>query len=248
MNGRRLEVRDHGRGIPEGDLPHVFDRFYRSVEARTEPGSGLGLAIVKQTVERQGGTVWATTRPTGGAAVGFELPAGARGRRRVLTRAITNCLLRWLRYRDPHDGRVPMASTVLADVAASTSYAAPRRAARRALEPAREPGAVLHLDGGLGARRRRDDRVGRPTRRRRCLRDERRARCRRCALRARRTAPSSSSRASRAPRARSASRPSCTAVRVDAEPPSDGLYGAPARDGHGVHVIGDRGLVRVGRS
>ena len=74
VNGRRLEVRDDGRGIPEGDLPHVFDRFYRSVEARTEPGSGLGLAIVKQTVERQRGAVWATTRPSGGAAVGFELP------------------------------------------------------------------------------------------------------------------------------------------------------------------------------
>jgi two-component system sensor histidine kinase MprB len=74
VRGRRLEVRDRGRGIPERDLPHVFDRFYRSVEARTEPGSGLGLAIVKQTVERHHGTVWATTRPTGGAAVGFELP------------------------------------------------------------------------------------------------------------------------------------------------------------------------------
>jgi len=79
VNGRKLEVRDHGRGIPDGDLPHVFDRFYRSVEARTEPGSGLGLAIVKQTVERQRGTVWATTRPTGGAAVGFELPAVPEG-------------------------------------------------------------------------------------------------------------------------------------------------------------------------
>ena len=55
VTGRRLEVRDDGRGIPELDLPHVFDRFYRSVEARTEPGSGLGLAIVKQTVERQRG-------------------------------------------------------------------------------------------------------------------------------------------------------------------------------------------------
>ncbi len=35
---------------------------------------------------------------------------------------------------------------------------------------------------------------------------------------------------------------------VDAEPPTDGLYGAPAREGHGVHVIGERGLVRVGES
>jgi two-component system sensor histidine kinase MprB len=79
VNGRRLEVRDEGRGIPAGDLPHVFDRFYRSVDARTEPGSGLGLAIVKQTVERQRGTVWATTRSTGGAAVGFELPPVPEG-------------------------------------------------------------------------------------------------------------------------------------------------------------------------
>ncbi len=79
VSSRRLEVRDQGRGIPEGDLPHVFDRFYRSVEARTEPGSGLGLAIVKQTVERQRGTVWATTRSTGGAAVGFELPPVPEG-------------------------------------------------------------------------------------------------------------------------------------------------------------------------
>ncbi len=55
----------------------MFDRFYRSAVARTEPGSGLGLAIVKQIVERHDGTVWATNRAGGGAAVGFELPAAA---------------------------------------------------------------------------------------------------------------------------------------------------------------------------
>ena len=71
--GTRLEVRDRGRGIAPEDVPHVFDRFYRSTRARAEPGSGLGLAIVKQTVERHGGTVWASSRPGGGAAVGFEL-------------------------------------------------------------------------------------------------------------------------------------------------------------------------------
>src|SRR5207244_6801114 len=42
----RLTVRDHGPGIPETDLPHVFDRFYRAAAARARPGSGLGLAIV----------------------------------------------------------------------------------------------------------------------------------------------------------------------------------------------------------
>jgi two-component system sensor histidine kinase MprB len=78
VQGTRLEVRDEGPGIAAGDQPHVFDRFYRSADARTEPGSGLGLAIVKQTVERLHGSVWATTRPAGGAAVGFELPRAPR--------------------------------------------------------------------------------------------------------------------------------------------------------------------------
>jgi two-component system sensor histidine kinase MprB len=74
ITGRKLEVRDHGAGIPAADLPHVFDRFYRSDAARTRPGSGLGLAIVKQVVERHGGSVRAITVADGGAQVGFELP------------------------------------------------------------------------------------------------------------------------------------------------------------------------------
>ena len=48
VSGRELVVRDHGPGIAEDDLPHVFDRFYRSRAARGMPGSGLGLAIVKR--------------------------------------------------------------------------------------------------------------------------------------------------------------------------------------------------------
>jgi two-component system sensor histidine kinase MprB len=75
VDGCRVEVRDDGPGIAAADQAHVFDRFYRSAEARTEPGSGLGLAIVAQIVRRHDGTVWATNRPEGGAAVGFELPA-----------------------------------------------------------------------------------------------------------------------------------------------------------------------------
>jgi two-component system sensor histidine kinase MprB len=76
VNTRQLEVLDGGPGIPQEDQPRVFDRFYRSVNARTAPGSGLGLAIVKQIVERHGGRVWAENRPAGGARVGFELPPG----------------------------------------------------------------------------------------------------------------------------------------------------------------------------
>jgi two-component system, OmpR family, sensor histidine kinase MprB len=74
VEGRSLTVRDHGPGIPAEDLPHVFDRFYRSVRSRSVSGSGLGLAIVKSIVELHGGTVWAANAADGGAVVGFRLP------------------------------------------------------------------------------------------------------------------------------------------------------------------------------
>jgi len=71
----RLEVRDHGPGIAAEDLPRVFDRFYRSPEARGRPGSGLGLAIVRQTAEASGGSVHAGSDPDGGARLTLELPS-----------------------------------------------------------------------------------------------------------------------------------------------------------------------------
>jgi two-component system, OmpR family, sensor histidine kinase MprB len=64
-----LEVRDHGPGFPERDLPHVFDRFYRAERSRTMPGSGLGLAIVSQTAKAGGGFAEAANAPDGGAIV-----------------------------------------------------------------------------------------------------------------------------------------------------------------------------------
>jgi two-component system, OmpR family, sensor histidine kinase MprB len=70
----RLEVRDHGPGISAEDLPRVFDRFYRSPEARGRPGSGLGLAIVRQAAEAHGGSVHAANDPSGGARLTLELP------------------------------------------------------------------------------------------------------------------------------------------------------------------------------
>ncbi|SDN40309.1 two-component system, OmpR family, sensor histidine kinase MprB [Allokutzneria albata] len=69
-----LEVADAGNGIADADLPHVFERFYRSSEARTLPGSGLGLAIVKQVAERHGGTATAGHAPEGGALMSIWLP------------------------------------------------------------------------------------------------------------------------------------------------------------------------------
>ena len=61
-----LTVADQGPGIDAADLPHVFDRFYRSSEARTLPGSGLGLSIVRRAADRHGGIVEATIGAGGG--------------------------------------------------------------------------------------------------------------------------------------------------------------------------------------
>ena len=69
-----LQVADQGPGIADEDLPHVFERFYRSPEARTMPGSGLGLAIVRQVAENHGGRVAAARAPGGGALLGVWLP------------------------------------------------------------------------------------------------------------------------------------------------------------------------------
>lgn len=69
-----LQVADQGPGIAEEDLTHVFERFYRSPEARATPGSGLGLAIVRQIAENHGGRVAAARAPGGGALLGVWLP------------------------------------------------------------------------------------------------------------------------------------------------------------------------------
>jgi two-component system sensor histidine kinase MprB len=70
-------VADAGPGIDPGDLPHVFDRFYRSPAARGLPGSGLGLAIVAQVVKAEGGTVLAENGEEGGARMTIRLPVVA---------------------------------------------------------------------------------------------------------------------------------------------------------------------------
>lgn len=75
LEGGRLIVDDSGPGIPADDLPHVFDRFYRSRTARGTAGSGLGLAITRQVAESHHGTVRAENRPGGGARFELTLPA-----------------------------------------------------------------------------------------------------------------------------------------------------------------------------
>jgi two-component system sensor histidine kinase MprB len=71
----QVTVRDHGPGIAQADLPHVFDRFYRAPSARGLPGSGLGLAIVKHVADAHRGTVSAEAAPGGGTLLRLSLPA-----------------------------------------------------------------------------------------------------------------------------------------------------------------------------
>ena len=59
----KLAVIDSGVGIPVQHLPHVFDRFYKADQSRSQSGSGLGLSIVKAIVERHGGAVSVRSRP-----------------------------------------------------------------------------------------------------------------------------------------------------------------------------------------
>ena len=70
----RVRVADTGTGIAAHDLPHIFDRFWKSPESR---GSGLGLPIARNLVEAQGGEIGAESTPGEGTLVWFRLPAGA---------------------------------------------------------------------------------------------------------------------------------------------------------------------------
>jgi PAS domain S-box-containing protein len=71
-----LSVLDSGPGLPIGDLERVFDKFYRAEagDSQLAYGYGLGLYICRRLVEAQGGRIWATNRPGGGASISFALP------------------------------------------------------------------------------------------------------------------------------------------------------------------------------
>jgi two-component system OmpR family sensor kinase/two-component system sensor histidine kinase BaeS len=75
-NSVELTVADEGPGIPEAELEHVFDRFWRGDKsrARSTGGAGLGLSIARQLVEAQGGKITAHNRPERGFAVQITLP------------------------------------------------------------------------------------------------------------------------------------------------------------------------------
>lgn len=77
LRGGELAVRDHGPGIPADELPHVFERFWRSPSARALPGSGLGLSIVARTVQQAGGEIALGPAAGGGTRAVIRLPGAA---------------------------------------------------------------------------------------------------------------------------------------------------------------------------
>ncbi len=71
----RLEIRDHGPGIPAGDLTRIFERYQRAgPEAADTAGTGLGLAIAKELVELHGGSIEASDASGGGCLITVQLP------------------------------------------------------------------------------------------------------------------------------------------------------------------------------
>lgn len=76
----KITVKDSGPGIPEADLPYIFERFYRADRSRSrlEGGSGLGLAIARNLALAHGGHLEAANSPRGGAIFTLTLPKAAR--------------------------------------------------------------------------------------------------------------------------------------------------------------------------
>jgi signal transduction histidine kinase len=70
----RITVQDTGPGIPDEELPHIWERLYRGDRSRSTPGLGLGLSLVQAIVQAHGGAVAARNLPEGGAEFTVRLP------------------------------------------------------------------------------------------------------------------------------------------------------------------------------
>jgi putative addiction module CopG family antidote len=73
-----MQVRDTGTGIPEAELPHLFERFYRvkGVRGRTYEGSGIGLSLVQELIQLHGGSIHVTSKVNQGSTFAIALPTG----------------------------------------------------------------------------------------------------------------------------------------------------------------------------
>jgi two-component system sensor histidine kinase BaeS len=77
-----LRIKDTGRGIPAGELPRIFDRFWRGRDAANISGSGIGLSVAAELAQAHGGQLTAASQPGQGTQMTLTLPranpAGAR--------------------------------------------------------------------------------------------------------------------------------------------------------------------------
>jgi signal transduction histidine kinase len=71
----QVEIEDNGKGIGAKELPHIFERFYRTDASRNSEtgGSGIGLSIVKKIIEEHGGKIWATSKEGTGTIMYFVI-------------------------------------------------------------------------------------------------------------------------------------------------------------------------------
>ena len=73
-----VSITDQGQGIPAEELPHIFDRFYRTTRGRKVEGIGLGLYITRRLVEAHGGRIWVESEVGKGSTFTFTLPIAGR--------------------------------------------------------------------------------------------------------------------------------------------------------------------------
>ncbi|MFC1949992.1 sensor histidine kinase, partial [Chloroflexota bacterium] len=80
VNGMvEVSVSDRGVGIPEEDLPKLFDKFYRGSQNRQQPGgTGLGLAVSQAIIQTHGGRIWAESKVGEGSTFYFRLPVARK--------------------------------------------------------------------------------------------------------------------------------------------------------------------------
>jgi signal transduction histidine kinase len=71
-----ISITDTGIGIPEQDLPHIFDRFYQVDRSRSSAGFGLGLSIARSIIEAHGGSITVESTPKLGTTFLISLPMG----------------------------------------------------------------------------------------------------------------------------------------------------------------------------